>query len=282
MEGISKAQTLRRQRKTRNEHQWHGHKRKDQWQVWSRIFIRKGKIRYSLKAKKRNLIGQQIEGAINPQGAANIYNHAGMNTHTEDGINPNPLPRTANELKGSNHSATSNSSLNNTVSTIRNANGCLNRTQKKKKTACTHKKYLKKDRRQLIQSGIVLLKGRNLLKGLRGIVGLLKQPQQFEKLGRLCRDHNPNFLFILETTSSEIDIKRISKRLKFDNLSVIPTIGPAGGLALLCQETIELYVLLSDRWYLHCNIKSMNGEQLATFIQGPPNILQRNPNFGIT
>lgn len=66
-----------------------------------------------------------------------------MNTHTEDGINPNPLPRTANEVEGSNHSATSNSSLNNTVSTIRNANGCLNRT-KKEKQARARAKIVKK------------------------------------------------------------------------------------------------------------------------------------------
>ena len=89
----------------------------------------------SLKAKKRNLIGREIEWAINPQGAAD---HAGMNTHTEDGIKPNPLPWTVNEVGCSNHSATSNSSLNNTVSTIMNTNGCLN--WKKKKNTRTHTK----------------------------------------------------------------------------------------------------------------------------------------------
>lgn len=50
-----------------------------------------------------------------------------------------------------------------------------------------------------------------------------------------------------QTKSSEEDMKKLFKRLDFDNMDVILAVGSAGDLALLWKDSIDLCVLNRDK-----------------------------------
>lgn len=67
----------------------------------------------------------------------------------------------------------------------------------------------------------------------------------------MCRENQPDFVFLSETKAKEEDIGRLSRRLNFAKKEVVQANGTVGGLALLWVDTFKLSVISKDRWFIH-------------------------------
>lgn len=100
-----------------------------------------------------------------------------------------------------------------------------------------------------------------------------KSATTIRELRQMCKIYHPGFMFLSESKSNEEEIKKLARKLNFVNQEVVPTRGRAGGLALLWQESLNLIVIVKDKWLMHCIIDDCSDRWFTTFIQGP-SILQ--------
>lgn len=63
------------------------------------------------------------------------------------------------------------------------------------------------------------------------------------RLEEMCREHLPDFLFLLETKNSSSHVLKLRSTLGYDHAYLVDPVGLSGGLALFWKSKYEVKVL---------------------------------------
>lgn len=99
-----------------------------------------------------------------------------------------------------------------------------------------------------------------------------KSAATIREMKRLCKEHQPDFMFISETKSSQNDYQKLARKLKFPNFDGILAVGNAGGILLFWNDITKIHIISKDNSYLHCEFNSEKPREkwVVSFIQAPP------------
>ena len=90
------------------------------------------------------------------------------------------------------------------------------------------------------------------------------------RLEEMCREHLPNFLFLLETKNSSDHVVSVGRSLGYDHSFLVKPVGLGGGLALFWKNSFEVEVLRSSNRFIDMKIKSGNKCYYMTFVYVDP------------
>ena len=102
----------------------------------------------------------------------------------------------------------------------------------------------------------------------------LGNPQTKDELVALVSNKDPKIVFLMETKLEKTSMERISHRMQFRNIFVVPRINRGGGLALLWREEISLDIqTYSDNHidaFINHGVDEAGGSRVSTETLTPP------------
>ncbi|KAF7825904.1 reverse transcriptase [Senna tora] len=98
-----------------------------------------------------------------------------------------------------------------------------------------------------------------------------------KELTDICVRFKPNFLFLSETKARNKKVEILRRKLKFDSMFVVDTVGRSGGLALFWKKNSVVQILDSCSNFIHTAIQTVGQDPpfLLTFIYGHPDFSDR-------
>ena len=90
------------------------------------------------------------------------------------------------------------------------------------------------------------------------------------RLEEMCREHLPDFLFLLETKNSSDHVERVTRPLGYDHFFLVNPVGLSGGLALFWKQSHEVEILSSSNRFIDTKVKAGNLVYYMTFVYGDP------------
>ncbi|XP_013601226.1 PREDICTED: uncharacterized protein LOC106308633 [Brassica oleracea var. oleracea] len=100
-------------------------------------------------------------------------------------------------------------------------------------------------------------------RGLRSILTV-------RRLEEMCREHLPDFLFLLETKNSSDHIEGFRRSLGYDHIFLVNPVGLSGGLALFWRNSHEVEVLSSFDRIIDVRVKQRDLVYFISFVYGDP------------
>ena len=71
----------------------------------------------------------------------------------------------------------------------------------------------------------------------------------------MCREHLPDFLFLLETKNSSDHVLKLRISLGYDHCYLVDPVGLSGGLALFWKEKYDVKVLSASARIIDAEVK---------------------------
>ena len=86
----------------------------------------------------------------------------------------------------------------------------------------------------------------------------------------MCREHLPDFLFLLETKNSSDHVEGFKRSLGFDHSFLVDPVGLSGGLALFWRNSHEVEILSSSDRIIDARVKQRDLVYFISFVYGDP------------
>lgn len=110
----------------------------------------------------------------------------------------------------------------------------------------------------------------------------LGNPRAVRALGDLIKSFKPNMLFLIETLSEEVRIKKLCQKFGFENHWAVSCRGRSGGLALCWDRSVQCNVVNADNNYIDAHILRNNVPSWRlTGFYGFPDRMQRRESWNL-
>ena len=90
------------------------------------------------------------------------------------------------------------------------------------------------------------------------------------RLEEMCREHLPDFVFLLETKNSSAHVLKFQSSLGYDHCFLVDPVGLSGGLALFWKSNFEVEVLQASNRIIDTKIKFGSRVFFMSFVYGDP------------
>lgn len=106
----------------------------------------------------------------------------------------------------------------------------------------------------------------------------LASPATIRELSELCRIHQPDIMFLMETRAPRERAEKMQRRLKFKRCFVVNPIGLSGGLCLFWNDNVHVQIFNVSPNFIHTNISfgSSSYDFDCSFVYGNPIFQHRN------
>ena len=98
-----------------------------------------------------------------------------------------------------------------------------------------------------------------------------------KNLKEVCKKHNPQLVFLMETKQKEKTVSKLRRRCGFDEEWIINPVGLSGGLAIWWKSEINVNILHSSHNIIHTSISSLSVivPEYLTCVYSPPNEVEQ-------
>lgn len=102
----------------------------------------------------------------------------------------------------------------------------------------------------------------------------LGNPRPVRDLHQMVKDKKPKMVFIMETKLSSRRTDFLKRKLGFENIFAVDSVGRSGGLALLWRDEVQVVIQNYSRWHINAVVSIYNNGDswIFTGFYGHPEI----------